>query len=41
MTDQPDNVLTVEGLSSYLKIPKSTIYADFLHTCRLLNVNNC
>ncbi|MFH1884208.1 MAG: helix-turn-helix domain-containing protein [Planctomycetota bacterium] len=24
--NQPDNVLTIEGLSIYLKIPKSTLY---------------
>lgn len=26
MEDQPDNVLTIKELSTYLKIPKSTLY---------------
>jgi len=26
MKNQPDNVLTIEELSVYLKIPKSTLY---------------
>jgi excisionase family DNA binding protein len=26
MENQPDNVLTIDELSSYLKIPKSTLY---------------
>lgn len=26
MENQPENVLTIEDLSTYLKIPKSTLY---------------